>query len=71
MTDAEQQLAEEILDVVAGEDIDSILLALAAVITVHMSYVGPNRRKWIARSLMRSVPAWLAQASTFPPIEAD
>jgi hypothetical protein len=73
MTDSElrvRQLEEEIFDVIAGEDIDSILSALATVITVQMSYVCSNCRKEIARSLMRSVPVWLAQAEAFPPMEA-
>lgn len=51
-------LIEGIVDVIADadEDVDSVLTALAAVITLQMSYVCPNRRKEIARSLMRSIP---------------
>jgi high-affinity Fe2+/Pb2+ permease len=74
MTDSElrtRQLEEKILDVTASEDVETVLSALAVVITLQMTLVCSDRRKEIAEKLTRSIPVWLAQAETFPPMEAD
>jgi hypothetical protein len=74
MTDSElctRQLEEEILDVIVGKDVETVLSALATIITLQMTLVCSDRRKEIAGKLTRSIPVWLAQAETFPPMEAD
>ena len=64
----ELEIQKEIVDLIAGEDVDLVLSALAGLITLQLTLVCPDCRREIAKKLTRSVPVWLAQAEA---MEAD